>query len=44
MEDDDAEMADYGTDVADDVDPSYGAKARDKDTLTPILLATGGFF
>jgi hypothetical protein len=23
MEDDDAEMADYGTDAADDVDPNY---------------------
>ena len=30
MEDDDsdAEMADYGTDSADDVDPSFDAKAR----------------
>jgi hypothetical protein len=28
MEDDDAEMADDGTDDADDVDPNYDAKAR----------------
>ena len=26
--DSDAEMADYGTDSADDVDPSFDAKAR----------------
>ena len=46
MEDDDsdAEMADYGTDSADDVDPSFDAKARPQQgstveiyTLTPIL-------
>ncbi len=27
-EDDDAEMADYGTDFSDDVDPNFDAKAR----------------
>ncbi len=49
MEDDDsdsdAEMADYGTDSADDVDPSFDAKGQGtsttrihcRNTLTPIV-------
>jgi hypothetical protein len=49
MEDDDAEMADHGTDDADDVDPNYDAEARPQQgsestveirTRRPILLVT----
>jgi hypothetical protein len=45
MEDDDsdAEMADYGTDSADDVDPSFDAKARPQQGSTVEIRSRRSF-
>jgi hypothetical protein len=42
MEDDDsdAEMADYGTDFSDDVDPNFDARACMSTTKDPLLKFT----
>ncbi len=38
MEDDDsdAEMADYGTDISDDADPNFDARARKSESTTRV--------
>ena len=44
MEDDsDAEMADYGTDFSDDVDPTFDAKARPQQGSTVEIRSRRSF-